>query len=119
MTERAEHPADHGSIGEEAAKLAEAVQDWLGQRTGRGVGDVWAAATAPDAFESPECKICPLCRAMHFVSTVQPEVFAHLADAAASLSAAVRAMGEDRPETAGPPADATGPGAADEMSGEA
>ena len=44
------HP--HGSIGEEAVKLAEAVQDWLGERTHRGASDAWAAATAPDAFEA-------------------------------------------------------------------
>ena len=85
------HP--HGSIGEEAVKLAEAVQDWLGERTGHGPADAWAAATAPGAFESPECRVCPICRAMHFVSTMQPEVFAHLADAATSLAAAARAMG--------------------------
>ena len=86
------HP--HGSIGEEAVKLAEAVQDWLGERTGRGPADAWAAATAPGAFESPECRVCPICRVMHFVTTMQPDVFAHLADAATSLAAAVRAMGE-------------------------
>jgi len=86
------HP--HGSIGEEAVKLAEAVQDWLGERAGRGASGAWAAATAPDAFDSAECRVCPLCRAMHFVATMQPEVFAHLSDAATSLAAAVRAMGD-------------------------
>jgi hypothetical protein len=86
------HP--HGSIGEEAVKLAEAVQGWLGDRTGHGTSDVWAAATAPGAFESPECRVCPICRTMHFITSMQPDVFAHLADAATSLAAAVRAMGE-------------------------
>jgi hypothetical protein len=88
------HP--HGSIGEEAVKLAEAVQDWLGERTGHRPADAWAAATATasGAFESPECRVCPICRAIHFVATMQPDVFAHLADAATSLAAAVRAMGE-------------------------
>jgi hypothetical protein len=86
------HP--HGSIGEEAVKLAEAVQDWLGERTGHATSDVWATATAPGAFESPECRVCPLCRAMHFVSSLSPDVFAHLAEAATSLAAAARAMGE-------------------------
>lgn len=92
----------HGSIGEEAAKLAEAVQQWLGERTSGNVGDVWAAATATGAFESPECTVCPVCRAMRFVTSVQPEVLGHLADAATSFAAAVRAMGESR--AAGPPA---------------
>jgi Family of unknown function (DUF5304) len=124
MTDGARSSADHplhGSIGEEAVKLAEAVQEWLGDRTGRGASDAWAAATAPGAFESPECRVCPVCRAMHFVSSMQPDVFAHLADAAASLSAAVRAMGEanagERPEPAGPVAEATG--VDDQPSGEA
>jgi hypothetical protein len=113
------HP--HGSIGEEAVKLAEAVQDWLGERTGHGPADAWAAATAPGAFESPECRVCPICRAMHFVTTMQPDVFAHLADAATSLAAAVRAMGEvegrgeHRPS--GGPTET--PGATSEPSGEA
>jgi Family of unknown function (DUF5304) len=94
---QAPDPHPHGSIGEEAVKLAEAVQGWLGQRTGQRTGraptDAWAAATAPEAFESPECKVCPICRAMHLVSTMQPDVFTHLADAATSLAAAARAMG--------------------------
>jgi hypothetical protein len=112
------HP--HGSIGEEAVKLAEAVQDWLGERTGHGPSDVWAAATAPGAFESPECRVCPLCRAMHFVTSMQPDVFAHLADAATSLAAAARAMGETEGRPGPGPATAAGEarGAADAASGE-
>lgn len=114
-----QHP--HGSIGEEAVKLAEAVQDWLGERSGHATSEVWAAATAPGAFESPECRVCPLCRAMHFVSSLSPEVFAHLAEAATALAAAARAMGEaegrgDRGQ-ATPAADATV--AANEPSAEA
>jgi hypothetical protein len=55
---------------------------------------------------------------MHFVTTMQPDVFTHLADAATSLAAAVRAMGEveGRGEHRTPGA---APGAADEPSGEA
>jgi hypothetical protein len=102
------HP--HGSIGEEAVKLAEAVQDWLGERTGRGGSDAWAAATAPEAFESAECRVCPICRAMHFVSSMQPEVFAHLADAATSLAAAVRAMGDVEGRATPAPRATDGPG---------
>ena len=113
------HP--HGSIGEEAVKLAEAVQDWLGERTGRGPADAWAAATAPGAFESPECRVCPICRVMHFVTTMQPDVFAHLADAATSLAAAVRAMGEAEGRGEQAPTDRPSEAVrvADEPSGEA
>jgi hypothetical protein len=112
MTDGAHTPSQHphGSIGEEAVKLAEAVQDWLGERTGHGASDVWAAATAPGAFESPECRVCPLCRAMHFITTMQPDVFAHLADAATSLAAAARAMGEhDGRAGSAPTSSAPGP----------
>jgi hypothetical protein len=123
MTDGGPTPNDHphGSISEEAVKLAEAVQGWLGERTSRGPADAWAAATAPGAFESPECRVCPICRAMHFVTTMQPDVFVHLADAVTSLAAAVRAMGEA--EGRGSPAStggqSTAAGFADEPSGEA
>ena len=117
MTDGAQTPDHHphGSIGEEAVKLAEAVQDWLGERTGHGPSDAWAAATAPGAFESPECRVCPICRAMHFITTMQPEVFAHLAAAATSLAAAARAMGEaEAPKARG---QSTASGGNDEPSG--
>jgi Family of unknown function (DUF5304) len=114
-----QHP--HGSIGEEAVKLAEAVQGWLGQRTVHGFADPWAAATAPGAFESPECRVCPICRAMHFITTMQPDVFTHLADAATSLAAAARAMGDAEGRTGrGTGGHSAGAGGAtDEPSGEA
>jgi hypothetical protein len=102
-------PPPHGSIGEEAAKLAEAVQDWLGGRTGRAPRDVWATVTAEsEEFHSPECRICPLCRAMRFFTSMNPQVFEHLTDAAASFSAALRVMAEDgeRPGSTSAPADA-------------
>jgi hypothetical protein len=87
----------HGNVGEEAAKLAEAVQDWLGERTGRVPRDVWAMATgASEDFHSPECRVCPLCRAMRFFTSISPQVLDHLTDAAASLSSAMRAMSEER-----------------------
>ena len=100
MTESAgahhsDHPM-HGNIGDEAAKLAEAVQDWLARRTGRTSSDVWAAATSTDGlFDSPECRVCPICRGMKVFTSLRPEVFEHLADAAASFSAAVRAMADE------------------------
>ena len=81
---------DHGSLSEEAARLAEAVQDWLrsgaaGQR-GR---DVWAAATSLSE-DAAECRICPICQALRMLRSTRPETFEHLADAAASFAAAVR-----------------------------
>jgi hypothetical protein len=111
----------HGSIGEEAGKLAEAVQEWLGRRTGREPRDVWAAATSVlEDDHAPECRVCPLCRAMRFFSSVNPQVAEHLSDAAASVSAAMRAMAEDRERGRSAPAgDRPGPAAAPHSDGEA
>ena len=113
---------DHGSLSEEAGKLAEILEAWLaGARQSAGA---WAAAEPTgegESLHSPECRVCPICRAMHFVTTMQPDVFAHLADAVTSLAAAVRAMGEaeageDTRSTGG---QSTAAGFADEPSGEA
>ncbi len=90
----------HGSLAEEAAKFAEAAQHWLGDRSARGPGDlddVWADATREDDDLPPECRTCPVCRAKRLLAGVNPEVYEHLAAAATSLSAAVRAMTNERP----------------------
>lgn len=101
MSENARSSAvpPHGSLAEEAAKLAEVAQLWLRDRTGHAADDPWAEATAPDASgEPPECRTCPVCRAKRFVRDVNPEVLEHLSDAAASLASAVAAMSsKDRP----------------------
>ena len=77
---------EHGSLGEEAARLAEAVQEWLrGAPEGRGTT---SASEAPP----PECLVCPACQLLRLVRTARPEVYAHLADAAASMSAALREL---------------------------
>jgi hypothetical protein len=89
-----------GSLGEEAARLAAAVQDWL-----RGFPDVRRTAgeaghqARPDAAQAgevpPECLVCPACQVLRLVRGTRPEVYGHLADAAASLSAALREMTAD------------------------
>ena len=110
MTENARSSAvpPHGSLAEEAVKLAEVAQLWLRDRSGGAStdpasDDPWAAATAEDASGEhadgpPECRGCPVCRARRFVRDMNPEVLDHLSEAAASLAAAVAAMGQkDRP----------------------
>lgn len=99
MTTGADDPHDphaHGSLGEEAAKLAEAVQDWLAARSGQHAGDVWAAATSPSQ-DGAECHICPVCTALRVLRGSRPEAFEHLADAASSFAAAFREMVGDAP----------------------
>jgi hypothetical protein len=83
---------DHGSIGEEAARLAEAVQAWLHGRSGEHTESHDEAA--------PECTVCPACRLLRLVRSARPEVYEHLADAAASLSAAIRELAADGEQAA-------------------
>jgi hypothetical protein len=77
--------AGAGSLAEEASALFAAVQDWA-RRSGQG-------ATGPDGSPGrapAECQICPVCQLLRLIRTARPEAFEHLADAAASLAAAVR-----------------------------
>ena len=90
----------HGSMAEEAVKLAEVAQLWLSARSARErADDVWAAATAEPVADPPECAGCLYCRARRALSRLDPEVYDHLADAAGSLAAALRAVsrGSGRP----------------------
>jgi hypothetical protein len=84
-----------GSVGEEAAKLFGALSGWArdhGGDLGGGLGDL--AGHAGEAVRNldehlatgaPECQWCPVCRTVHAIREVSPEVREHLATAAASL----------------------------------
>ncbi|KRF17965.1 hypothetical protein ASG90_06490 [Nocardioides sp. Soil797] len=99
-------PDDVGSVAEEAAKLLGAFSGWarsqgsdLGSDLGKGIGDLAAGAqrAAEDMNEhfatgSPECSVCPVCRTMHVVRELSPEVKHHLATAGASLMQAAAAL---------------------------
>jgi len=92
----------HGSLADEAVKLADAAQLWLRTRSstggpgGAGSGaDPWAAAT--DHVGTPaECRTCPICRARRFARSLDPEVLGHLSDAVGSLGRAVAAFSRNR-----------------------
>jgi hypothetical protein len=98
---------DHGSLSEEAGKLAEILEAWLaGARQSAGA---WAAAEPTgdsESLHSPECRVCPICRLLALLRGVRPETYEHLLDAAASLVAALRVSveGAERSWTAGRPA---------------
>jgi hypothetical protein len=98
---------EHGSLHEEAGKLAELLEAWLaGARQSAGA---WAASDPEDegaGLHSPECRVCPICRMLALVRGVRPETYEHLLDAAASLLAALRVgvEGAERSWTAGKPA---------------
>jgi hypothetical protein len=79
-----------GSVGEEAAKLVEALADWA-----RGADWMKAAGgELPLATGSAECTLCPICQALSLARRARPETFAHLADATTSFLAAVRTVVE-------------------------
>jgi hypothetical protein len=75
--------ASHGSLSEEAAKLAETLQAWL--NTGAAMGGVGT---------SSECRVCPFCQLLGVLRGTKPEVLAHLMEAGTALAAAVRSMTE-------------------------
>ena len=101
---------DLGTVAEEAAKLFGALGDWAKDQA-RQQGGEWAtgvsglaehAATAARqvhdhlgeniANGSPECRYCPVCRTIHVVRQMSPEVRAHLTTAATSLLQAAAGM---------------------------
>ncbi len=70
----------HGTLSEEALKLAETLQTWL--TTGAAMTGVGSAS---------ECKVCPVCQAIAMVNGLKPEVLGHLTEAGTQLLAALRA----------------------------
>ncbi|CUR60176.1 conserved hypothetical protein [metagenome] len=97
-----------GSLADEAAKLFGALSGWARDQAGEageGLSDLaaHAAASAHDLNEhlatgASECTVCPVCRAVHAVRQLSPEVTAHLASAAASLAQAAAAVMATTPD---------------------
>lgn len=95
-----------GSLAEETAKLLGALSGWArehGADVGQGasgladhlVDQVTTAAHQVDehlATGAPECTVCPICRTVHVVRQLSPEVKAHLAVAASSLMQAAAGL---------------------------
>lgn len=77
-----EQHAETGSVGEEAARLFEAVQDWVRRTTDDPSPRI--------ATGSAECTVCPVCQALALLRSARPETFAHLAEAMTALVAAGR-----------------------------
>jgi hypothetical protein len=79
----------HGPLAEEAAKLAEALSNWASSGF---VHSMFSGVSGLSGVgESTECNVCPLCQLLRLMKGSRPEVFEHLADASASLIAALRA----------------------------
>ncbi len=73
-----------GSAAQEAARLLAALSGWAQGQLADVNGHL--------ATGAPECSYCPVCRTVHAVREVSPEVREHLATAAASLMQAVAGM---------------------------
>lgn len=85
-----------GPLAEEAARLVEALAEWARGSAG--------GLSMPGAGDGPECQICPVCQLLALLRRTQPETFGHLADASASMVAALRTVVErhDHAEPRGP-----------------
>jgi hypothetical protein len=90
-----------GSVGEEAAKLLAALQDWARQsgqehaaQASSAAGGVAASLRGVNEHvgHGPDCRYCPVCQAINLVRETSPEVRQHLALAASSLLQAVQGM---------------------------
>jgi hypothetical protein len=82
-----------GPLAEEAARLVEAITDWARN----SAGDLSMAGVGSGA----ECQVCPFCQLLALVRRAQPETFGHLADASASMVAALRTVIERHDHTGG------------------
>lgn len=99
-----------GGLGEEAAKLLHALQDWA-KESGTDLTGGAGATGGPGAGAlhqinehvatgDPECRYCPVCQVISVVRGTSPEVRQHLASAAASLMQALAgALATEVPES--------------------
>jgi len=90
-----------GSVGEEAAKLLSAVQDWAKENGDQyagaaseataGASTVWNSLNEHLATGGEGCTYCPLCRMISAFRATSPDVKNHLAASVTSLGRALAA----------------------------
>jgi hypothetical protein len=106
-----EHKRATGTAAQEAARLIEAIGEWLavraGATSGGSSGGSWAQwGSEHIATGAPECQLCPLCRLIAAARAVGPEVASHVDDAMQAFAAALRvaadAVGNRGGDAAGP-----------------
>ena len=93
---------DVGPLAEEAAKLLGALSGWAREHAaeaGDGLSGLASqAASAVHGIDehlatgAAECTVCPLCRTVHAVRQLHPDVTTHLASAVSSLAQAAAAL---------------------------
>jgi hypothetical protein len=86
-------PHDVGPLSEEAARLVEALSDWARGR----IGTASVGSAAASAGSAAECRLCPFCQLLSLLRQAKPETFAHLLDASAALTAALRTVVDGHP----------------------
>jgi Family of unknown function (DUF5304) len=69
------------TVADEAARLLVAAQTWAHEHS---------------EDEAPPCRYCPICAAVAFLRSSNPDVVEHLEAAGLSLLAALRALAEQR-----------------------
>jgi hypothetical protein len=74
-----------GSVGEEAAKLLAALQDWAKEHVSDYSRTASEFGSSYIADGSAACRICPLCQLIAFVRGVNPESLEQLGHAAGSM----------------------------------
>ncbi|MGQ0846072.1 MAG: hypothetical protein ACT4QF_18255 [Sporichthyaceae bacterium] len=90
-----------GGAAHEAARLVEALGEWLGTHASAD-GPAWTQ-TGEEAIATgtAECRLCPVCRLIAIARAASPEVVAHLDDALRSLLAALKCAGPARTSSNG------------------
>ena len=87
MSEREEPSV--GTLGEEAVKLLQALQDWTRETTGdagrRAPVGLLSELNDHIATGGKDCQYCPVCQVIAAVRATSPEVKHHLSVAASSL----------------------------------
>ena len=89
-----ERPDPVGSVGEEAAKLLDALQDWA--KDSGAAGDQWRSVNEHVATGGQDCTYCPVCQVIARVREASPELRTHLAVASSSLLQAAATLLEAR-----------------------
>lgn len=80
-----------GAAAEEAARLVDALGQWLAARSARTGGPVDVGGLKDHiATGSAECRICPLCQLISLARNSSPELARHLDEALESLLALAR-----------------------------
>src|SRR3954470_2958711 len=74
---------DVGPLSEEATRLVEPMPEGPRGRFG---------PSAASVGHSTECTLCPFCQLLSLLRHAKPETFAHLLDASAALTAALRSV---------------------------